>query len=67
MDFNPCMKHQVVRKTVREFAENEIGPHAASLDREGRFPTEIIVASSKPEALGKEEVKPGNLLLLPNG
>ena len=42
MDFNPCMKHQVVRKTVREFAENEIGPHAASLDREGRFPTEII-------------------------
>lgn len=42
MDFNPCMKHQVVRKTVREFAENEIRPHAASLDREGRFPTEII-------------------------
>ena len=36
MDFNPCMKHQVVRKTVREFAENEIRPHAASLDREGR-------------------------------
>jgi hypothetical protein len=27
----------------------------------------IIVASNKPEALGKEEVKPGNLLLLPNG
>jgi butyryl-CoA dehydrogenase len=42
MDFNPCMKHQVVRKTVREFAENEIGPHAAILDREGRFPIEII-------------------------
>nr|WP_320013550.1 acyl-CoA dehydrogenase family protein [uncultured Desulfobacter sp.] len=42
MDFNPCMKHQVVRKTVREFAENEIKPHAASLDREGRFPTEIV-------------------------
>lgn len=42
MDFNPCMKHQVVRKTVREFAENEIKPHAASLDREGHFPTDII-------------------------
>ncbi|WP_020587635.1 acyl-CoA dehydrogenase family protein [Desulfobacter curvatus] len=42
MDFNPCMKHQVVRKTVREFAENEIGPHAGNLDREGRFPAEIV-------------------------
>ncbi|WDP92795.1 MAG: acyl-CoA dehydrogenase family protein [Desulfobacter sp.] len=42
MDFNPCMKHQVVRKTVREFAENEIRPHAAQMDREGRFPEEIV-------------------------
>ncbi|MCG8687002.1 MAG: acyl-CoA dehydrogenase family protein [Desulfobacterales bacterium] len=42
MDFNPCMKHQLVRKTVREFAETEIRPHVAQLDREGRFPTEIV-------------------------
>ncbi|MDD9305244.1 MAG: acyl-CoA dehydrogenase family protein [Desulfobacter sp.] len=41
MDFNPCMKHQLVRKTVREFAEIEIKPHVAQLDKEGRFPSEI--------------------------
>ena len=42
MDFNPCMKHQLVRKTVREFAEAEIKPHVADLDRESRFPIEIV-------------------------
>jgi len=38
LDFNPCMKHQVIRKSVREFAENEIKPHVSELDREARFP-----------------------------
>jgi butyryl-CoA dehydrogenase len=42
MNFNPCMKHKVVRKTVREFAETEIAPHVSDLDREARFPWEII-------------------------
>ena len=42
MDFNPCMKHQVIRKSVREFAENEIKPHVSELDREARFPWEIV-------------------------
>ena len=42
MDFNPCMKHQLIRKTVREFAESEIKPHAADLDRCARFPWEIV-------------------------
>ena len=42
MDFNPCYKHQLVRKTVREFAEIEIKPHVAELDKEGRFPKEIV-------------------------
>lgn len=42
MLFNPCMKHQLIRKTVREFAENEIQPHVSALDRESRFPWEII-------------------------
>ncbi len=42
MDFNPCMKHQLIRKTVREFAENEIKPHVARLDKESRFPWEIV-------------------------
>ena len=42
MDFNPCMKHQLIRKTVREFAESEIKPHVALLDKESRFPLEIV-------------------------
>jgi butyryl-CoA dehydrogenase len=47
MDFNPCMKHQLIRKTVREFAENEIKPHVSLLDRESRFPWDIV-AKMKP-------------------
>ncbi len=42
MDFNPCMKHKIVRKTVREFAEAELGPIASEIDREARFPWEVI-------------------------
>ncbi len=42
MEFNPCMKHKLVRKTVREFAEAELGPIAHEIDREARFPWEII-------------------------
>jgi len=36
------MKHQLIRKTVREFAESEIKPHVALLDKESRFPLEIV-------------------------
>lgn len=42
MDFNPCMKHQLIRKTVREFAESEIKPHVSLMDAESRFPWEIV-------------------------
>ncbi len=36
------MKHKVVRKAVREFAETELGPLVGDLDRESRFPWEVI-------------------------
>lgn len=42
MDFNPCMKHKVIRKSVRAFAETELGPIVSELDREARFPWEIV-------------------------
>ncbi|QTA91535.1 acyl-CoA dehydrogenase family protein [Desulfonema magnum] len=42
MDFNPCMKHKLVRKTVRKFAEAELGPIAYDIDCEARFPWEVI-------------------------
>lgn len=42
MVFNPCMKHKLVRKTVRDFAEAELSPIAHEIDREARFPWEVI-------------------------
>ena len=42
VDFNPCMKHQVVRKAVRMFAEAELGPIAREIDRDARFPWEVV-------------------------
>ena len=42
MDFNPCMKHSAMRKTVRKFAEAELGPISHEIDREARFPREVI-------------------------
>jgi butyryl-CoA dehydrogenase len=42
MDINPGMKHQVVRKAVREFAEAELGPIAHDIDRDARFPWEVV-------------------------
>ncbi len=41
MELNPCMKHKVVRKTAREFAEAELGPIAAEIDQKARFPWEV--------------------------
>jgi butyryl-CoA dehydrogenase len=42
LDFNPCMKHKAVRKTVRRFAEAELGPICHEIDRDARFPWEVI-------------------------
>ena len=42
MDFNPSIKHNVIRKTVRNFAESELGPIAHEIDRDARFPIEVV-------------------------
>jgi len=36
------MKHQLVRKTVREFAEDVLRPIAAEIDHDARFPWEVV-------------------------
>ncbi|MBU2514833.1 acyl-CoA dehydrogenase family protein [bacterium] len=36
------MKHKIVRKTVREFAEAELGPIAYEIDKDARFPWEVV-------------------------
>ncbi|HEX2187480.1 MAG TPA: acyl-CoA dehydrogenase family protein [Longimicrobiaceae bacterium] len=35
-------EHQQIRDLAREFAENELRPHAEEWDREARFPREVI-------------------------
>jgi short/branched chain acyl-CoA dehydrogenase len=42
MNFDLPPEHELVRGTVRQFAEQRIAPVAAELDREHRFPYEII-------------------------
>ena len=36
------MKHKLVRKTVRDFVETELGPIAHDIDRDARFPWEVV-------------------------
>jgi butyryl-CoA dehydrogenase len=42
MDFALLPQHEEIRRTVRDFAEREIGPVADEMEREARFPAEII-------------------------
>ncbi len=42
MDFTLSPQHEEIRRTVRDFAEREIGPVADEMERRGEFPTEII-------------------------
>jgi butyryl-CoA dehydrogenase len=39
---DPCMKHKLVRNAVREFSEAELGPIAHEMDRDARFPWEVV-------------------------
>jgi short/branched chain acyl-CoA dehydrogenase len=42
MDFDLSDEHRLIQRTVRDFAEQEIAPVAEELDREKRFPYEIV-------------------------
>src|SRR3954449_7403714 len=42
MDFDLPDDHELIRRTVRDFAEGEVAPAAEELDREKRFPYEIV-------------------------
>lgn len=42
MDFELSDEHRLIRRTVREFAVEELAPVAEELDREKRFPYEIV-------------------------
>lgn len=42
MDFQLSEQHQLLQKTVRDFARSEVAPHARKWDEEERFPKEIV-------------------------
>jgi len=42
MDFNLGDEHRLIQRTVRDFATQEVAPVAEELDREKRFPYEIV-------------------------
>jgi short-chain 2-methylacyl-CoA dehydrogenase len=42
MSFELSREHEEFRRSVREFAQAEIAPHAAQWDREHHFPTDVV-------------------------
>jgi short-chain 2-methylacyl-CoA dehydrogenase len=42
VDFDLSEEHELLRRTVRDFAEKRVAPVAEELDREHRFPYEIV-------------------------
>jgi short-chain 2-methylacyl-CoA dehydrogenase len=52
MDFDLSADHQLIRNTVREFAEGEVAPVAEELDRTKAFPYEIVAKLGKLNMMG---------------
>src|ERR687890_1920277 len=42
MTFELSREHEEFRRTVREFAEAEIAPHAAQWDKDHHFPADVV-------------------------
>ncbi len=52
MDFSPNDDQLAVLKTARDFAQNEVLPKAAEIDREHRHPTELVKRMAELGFLG---------------
>jgi short-chain 2-methylacyl-CoA dehydrogenase len=52
MDFELSDEQRLLRDTVREFARHEVAPIAEELDREKRFPYEIVERMGTPGLMG---------------
>jgi short-chain 2-methylacyl-CoA dehydrogenase len=52
MDFDLPDEHELLRRTVREFAEQRIAPVAEELDREHRFPYDIVTEMAELGLMG---------------
>ncbi len=52
MNFGLTDEQELIRKTVREFAETKVAPVAEELDREARFPYELVAALGELGLMG---------------
>jgi alkylation response protein AidB-like acyl-CoA dehydrogenase len=52
MDFRLTEEQELLRRTVRDFAETEIRPHVREWDREQHFPAELIPALASLGLMG---------------
>jgi short/branched chain acyl-CoA dehydrogenase len=52
LNYDLSPEHELVRSTVREFAEQRVAPVAAELDREHRFPYELVAELAELGLMG---------------
>jgi alkylation response protein AidB-like acyl-CoA dehydrogenase len=52
MDFDLSSEHELLRATVREFAEERVAPVAEELDREHRFPYDLVAELAELGLMG---------------
>ena len=52
MDLDLTQEQQLVRDTVREFAREQVAPVAEELDRESRFPYELVAELGELGVMG---------------
>jgi short-chain 2-methylacyl-CoA dehydrogenase len=52
VNFDLSPEHELVRRTVRDFAESRVAPVAAELDREHRFPYELVAELAELGLMG---------------
>ena len=53
MNFELSDEQELIRRTVREFAETKVAPVAEELDREARFPRKAIDAARAKATVGE--------------
>jgi alkylation response protein AidB-like acyl-CoA dehydrogenase len=52
VNLDPMPEHELVRATVRDFAEQRVAPVAAELDREKRFPYDLVAEMAELGLMG---------------
>jgi len=52
LNFDLDQEHELVRSTVRDFAQDRVTPVAEELDREGRFPYDLVAGMAELGLMG---------------